>query len=368
MSYTVNVPTAGNYDFNYRYTSQGTVGSIMVSEDGNILFTLNIPDAGSWATWLTVSTNGIPLPAGVHTLRIDCLPGWGNDVFNWFLWRPSPGASPPSAPTGVTLTPLTARSIALTWTNNANDASEIDVQHSTNGTTWVTVAALTVLGAGTGATNYTDINLEPGTKYYYRVSAHNRTYDGYSSVVSTNTISPFAGGLMTASGVLSTGPGLAAGANYDLTGEGTLDWAFWPDGVRKTNVVHQISASQAARGINHQNNSVDGYFWSDGDPTVAGFNNDGQYINGDYFWFTVPSGPVAKTLKVYVGCFTGDNPAAGGSGVMDLQMAGGSAPNFTANQLTSATPGPWAWQQGAYTVHYRSDTNDTLTLKWRYAG
>jgi O-glycosyl hydrolase len=72
LNYTINVPTAGNYDLSARVAAAGAPGGNFHFElDGqNVTGSLAIPDTGTWQTYTTVSKTGVSLPAGRHVLRL----------------------------------------------------------------------------------------------------------------------------------------------------------------------------------------------------------------------------------------------------------------------------------------------------------
>jgi chitodextrinase len=92
---------------------------------------------------------------------------------------------PPPAPSGLTATALTRRSIGLTWTNGSSGQTEVRVERCQGSgcTNFSQVAAV----AGT-ATTFTDLGLTPWTTYRYRVRAHGALGDSpYSNTASART-------------------------------------------------------------------------------------------------------------------------------------------------------------------------------------
>jgi hypothetical protein len=125
----------------------------------------------------------------------------------------------PTAPRSPTATPGNA-SVKLTWLPPAsNGGAAIDkylVQRSTNGTTWANVGSPTGLSStATGLVN--------GTKYYFRVRAHNSAgFGAFSTIV---TAVPF---------ITPTAPASCSAAQYNGPGthEMLIQWASSPsDGV-----------------------------------------------------------------------------------------------------------------------------------------
>jgi Concanavalin A-like lectin/glucanases superfamily len=73
----------------------------------------------------------------------------------------------PAAPTGLSANPYSGSIVQLSWTNTSSVAQNVEVQRKTGlGGTYQQIAILN--GSATG---YTDINLDAGTQYYYRVRA-----------------------------------------------------------------------------------------------------------------------------------------------------------------------------------------------------
>jgi hypothetical protein len=102
LKYTVNVATAGTYQLQTRVANTNTGATFRVEVDGvDRTGSISVPNTGGWQTWQTVTTNGIPLAAGPHVLRVVFLTttssGDGGN-FNWF--RLDLGNTPP--PTGNT--------------------------------------------------------------------------------------------------------------------------------------------------------------------------------------------------------------------------------------------------------------------------
>jgi hypothetical protein len=92
---------------------------------------------------------------------------------------------PPAAPTGLTATALTRRSIRLAWTNGSTDQTEVRIERCKGllCTNFSQVAAV----VGT-ATSFTDTGLTVRTTYRYRVRAHGPLGDSlYSNTASART-------------------------------------------------------------------------------------------------------------------------------------------------------------------------------------
>ena len=87
---------------------------------------------------------------------------------------------PPSAPSNLSATAVSANQINLSWTDNASDETAYRVERSLDGSTgWGEIASLTA-----GSTAYSDSDLACETAYYFRVRAY-RSGDGQYSAYST---------------------------------------------------------------------------------------------------------------------------------------------------------------------------------------
>ena len=95
-------------------------------------------------------------------------------------------ASAPAAPSDLVAETASPSSIALSWTDNADDEQYYRVERSTNGVTFIQVAVLLA-----NTTSWTNNNLTADTTYSYRVRASAGTaYSEYSSVAEASTGSP----------------------------------------------------------------------------------------------------------------------------------------------------------------------------------
>jgi hypothetical protein len=102
LKYTVNVGTTGTYSLQTRLAALGTGGRFHVEIDGvDRTGPITVPNTGAWDAWQTITTPGIPLGAGLRSVRVvlDAV-GTGNAVagFNWFQFASGGSAPPPSTP------------------------------------------------------------------------------------------------------------------------------------------------------------------------------------------------------------------------------------------------------------------------------
>lgn len=93
LEYTLAIPTAGRYDLDLRFASQGPGGSLHFDLDNQPLTrAISLPNTGSWQNWQTLTLSNLSLPAGRHTLRLAFdtpNPAGSLANLNWFRFRPS---------------------------------------------------------------------------------------------------------------------------------------------------------------------------------------------------------------------------------------------------------------------------------------
>jgi hypothetical protein len=71
FQYTLNLASAGVYNFGARVSSLRSGGTFHVEIDGvDRTGELAVPSTGSWLTWTSVGKNAIPLSSGQHVMRI----------------------------------------------------------------------------------------------------------------------------------------------------------------------------------------------------------------------------------------------------------------------------------------------------------
>jgi len=71
LRYSVNVTTAGVYNFDIRFAVGGTGGTFHVEVGGvNVTGPIAVTSTGGWQTWRTVRVSGITLAAGPQVWRV----------------------------------------------------------------------------------------------------------------------------------------------------------------------------------------------------------------------------------------------------------------------------------------------------------
>jgi hypothetical protein len=99
-------------------------------------------------------------------------------------WQAGPVGSsaplpPPVPPSAASAEPLTDTQILVTWTDNTTTEQGFTVERSSDGTTFRTAGLV-----GSDVTSFVDTNLNPTTKYTYRVKADT---SGYSNLTAATT-------------------------------------------------------------------------------------------------------------------------------------------------------------------------------------
>ncbi|HZT21837.1 MAG TPA: autotransporter-associated beta strand repeat-containing protein [Verrucomicrobiae bacterium] len=111
----------------------------------------------------------------------------GNSLPSNIAHTSTDAAQPPLAPSGLTATAVAANQINLIWINNATNEDGFNLERSTNGGNYTTIAITPA-----GVTNYSDTGLAAGTTYFYRVQAFRSCWgnSAYSTPASATTFVP----------------------------------------------------------------------------------------------------------------------------------------------------------------------------------
>ncbi|MEO0581935.1 MAG: carbohydrate-binding protein [Bacteroidota bacterium] len=71
LRYTIDVTQGGTFQLDYRVASAGSSGRFYVEIDGiDVSGNINVPYTGGWQAWTTLTTTGVSLTAGVHTVYV----------------------------------------------------------------------------------------------------------------------------------------------------------------------------------------------------------------------------------------------------------------------------------------------------------
>lgn len=149
----------------------------LLDADGNEVVAWQDPD-GSYDALLvaTVSSGSYCLMVGSHGLYGDV----GQYLISGVVVPPGSVLPPPTDLTAVAIGP---DRIELAWEDNASDETGYQLERTTDGIDWLTIAAVDA-----DISSYIDVGLEPATIYNYRVAAVQGIYPSeFSNEVSAVT-------------------------------------------------------------------------------------------------------------------------------------------------------------------------------------
>lgn len=170
---TVNVDLSGSSDLD------GTIVTYFNSCDGST--------AGGTSNPRSTCTFEYP---GTYWLQFFVKDNTGNlsPAYKYVVVHPAPGGAPdapevPAAPTNLTASTLSTSQINPTWTDSSSNEDGFKIERSPDGSTWTQIALV-----ATNTQTYSDIDLQPGTTYHYRVRATSAVGDSaYSNLASATT-------------------------------------------------------------------------------------------------------------------------------------------------------------------------------------
>ncbi len=150
LNYTIRVSTAGRYVFQARAANesyQGLPAKLRVTFDGDHATDLSIAPTGSFSQFETFATDGIELPAGTYTMKVEFAAEafYSAGIYNWFRLVPESQYSPPGAIRDLNVE-STPGQHALFWTPPSG-ADRVVVQYRLNYgpnsyTPWTSIADL----------------------------------------------------------------------------------------------------------------------------------------------------------------------------------------------------------------------------------
>ena len=231
LCYTVNVAVGGAYRFNISVASAQVVpGAFHMEIDGrNVTGPVVLPDTGSWQNWQTISSGPFTIAAGQHLVRLaDDTNGSDGTIgnFKWFDVSAVASAAP-AAVTGVRATPG-GRQVTLAWQPIAG-ALTYNIYRGTN----PGGEAMTPIATNLAGTEFVDSGLNPGTTYYYQVSAVSLGMEGSRS--DETAVTAMLPGDVNGDGIVDFTDLLILAHNYqrgngtwssgDLNGDGNVNFA-----------------------------------------------------------------------------------------------------------------------------------------------
>jgi len=128
------------------------------------------------------------LPAGTaYYYRVVANNVDGNSPYSNTAQVSTQAAQPPAVPGGLTVTGVSTNQINLAWIDNSTNEDGFNLERSTNGGNYGSIAMLAA-----GVTNYSDTGLAAGTTYFYRVQAFRSCWgnSAYSTSASAVTLVP----------------------------------------------------------------------------------------------------------------------------------------------------------------------------------
>jgi autotransporter-associated beta strand protein len=183
-------------------TPRGDTYPLSVQVNGTTVYNDSVPTSYGYVTMdLTPPTLG-------NTVRISRTTSGSFPIAEVEFYEPATANSIPSpaAPSGLTATPVSPAQISLAWTDNATNETGYRIEQSTDN---VYFAQMFI--PMPGATSFTNGDLVPGTKNYYRVRALNAT--GISADATASATTPY--------GTAATPFNLTAAAGDGVV---TLNW------------------------------------------------------------------------------------------------------------------------------------------------
>jgi hypothetical protein len=106
--------------------------------------------------------------ATTYYYRVRAYTASGNSGFS----APSDAATAPLAPTGLSVTVISAGQIDLTWTDNSSGESGFRIERKTAGMqTQAEETFVQIAEVGVNVTTYSDMSVNAGSTYQYRVQA-----------------------------------------------------------------------------------------------------------------------------------------------------------------------------------------------------
>lgn len=132
---------------------------------------------------VTVYTNVSLAACTTYHYRVRAYNQTGHSAYSNTASAKTTGCAP-TAPTGLTASPVAANAILLRWTDTSSEETGFQVQRALSATgPWVRVA-----NVGADAASYTHSGLAAATKYFYRVRAMNATgKSAWTAVASAKT-------------------------------------------------------------------------------------------------------------------------------------------------------------------------------------
>lgn len=223
VSFTVTVPTSVS-NLAPRLELRSADGSTLIASAGpsgstfSASLTVSLSTGGSYR--LVVQSNGISSGATSTNYGFNV----GQYAVNGTIVTST--STSINAPTDLTATSVNTSRIDLSWADNADNETGYQVQRSSNGSTWSTIAD----ALPADSTTYSDVSAAAGSTYYYRVRAFNDSTNSDYSNQATATTVPVAPSNLVGNATSSTRVNLTWGNVSGETGyrvERSLNGSTW---------------------------------------------------------------------------------------------------------------------------------------------
>ncbi len=277
----------------------GDVFQVVMSYDGTTL-NVTITDTTTKASASQSYAVNIPQVIGSNTGYVGFTGGTGGStaVQNILTWTYSPTATTlPAAPSNLTGTVISGSEIDISWTNNANNATNVLIDRSTDGVNFSQIASVSAT-----VTTYHDTSLSPGNTYYYEVQASNAAGNSaFSNVFQAATVTPPA-------------PPTNLTATNITTTEVDLSWTNVATNATGIKILKQLGSNSSqviATGLSPTTTSYDITGLTPGSPYI--FEVDALNSNG-------PSGATTIAVDTLPAQVTGVT-ATGGPGQITVSWA-----------------------------------------------
>ncbi len=182
--------TSGAYHYGYRRCNDGSVDDVGAPYFSTIM-AYSCSGATRIGNFSNPDVNHSGTPTGIDPADDPDNAAWAARTLNESAaaiaaFRSSvspPGATAPEAPSSLIAVVSSVSEIALTWSDNADDEDEIEVERAIGNSAFGTIATL-----AENTTSFDDDGLDPATTYRYRVRARNEAgASGYSNVAEATT-------------------------------------------------------------------------------------------------------------------------------------------------------------------------------------
>ncbi len=145
---------------------------------------------GNWKLIATLDANSqfysdkAVIASTVYYYRVQAVNKYGRSAYSNIQYAKTLSVEPPAAPSDLRIKTISSTQLELNWTDNSNDEDGFIIYRSVKDTTaWATIDTVPP-----NYTSYSDNQLEPSTKYYYRIGAFNKTGNSnYSNTASATT-------------------------------------------------------------------------------------------------------------------------------------------------------------------------------------